>query len=321
VLAVGTRLQDFTTASRTVFANPAVRLLQLNVAKFDAIKHHAQSLVADAKVGLQQLSQGLTGWQSPSAWLQQGQGGIAEWNAYYEQVTAAEITTPTRTGLLSDAQVLGAVKRTGQASDIVVCAAGGLPGELHKLWRTDQPNGYHLEYGFSCMGYEIAGGLGVKMAHPGREVIVLVGDGSYLMLNSEIATSVMLGLKLIIVVLDNRGFGCIQRLQTASGGAAFNNMLQDCAVPDAAGAQIDFAQHARSLGADAVLAGDLAAFRAAMAAARTATKTQVIVIDTTHTRTTDDGGCWWDVAIPEVSQRAQVVAARQVYDTARKDKS
>lgn len=149
----------------------------------------------------------------------------------------------------------------------------------------------------------------------------MVGDGSYLMMNSEIATSVMLGLKLLVVVLDNRGFGCIQRLQTASGGAAFNNMLQDCAVPDSTAVQIDFAQHARSLGADAMLASNLDEFRMAMVAARAARKTQVIVINTTHTRTTDDGGCWWDVAIPEVSQRAQVVAARQVYDTARKDKS
>ncbi|MEO8544868.1 MAG: thiamine pyrophosphate-dependent enzyme, partial [Burkholderiaceae bacterium] len=166
---------------------------------------------------------------------------------------------------------------------------------------------------------EIAGGLGVKMARPQQEVIVLVGDGSYLMMNSEIATSVMLGLKIIVVVLDNRGYGCIQRLQSASGGAPFNNMLQDCAIPQITGAQIDFAQHARSLGADAVHAQNLDQLRSAMAAARSAAKTQVIVIDTTHTRTTDDGGCWWDVSIPEISQRAQVVAARQAYDVARKD--
>ena len=220
--------------------------------------------------------------------------------------------------------MIGAVRDStadSAATDVVVCAAGTLPAELHKLWRSSVPGNYHVEYGYSCMGYEIAGGLGVKMARPQQEVIVMVGDGSYLMMNSEIATSVMLGLKLLVVVLDNRGFGCIQRLQTASGGAAFNNMLQDCAVPDSTAVQIDFAQHARSLGADAMLASNLDEFRMAMVAARAARKTQVIVINTTHTRTTDDGGCWWDVAIPEVSQRAQVVAARQVYDTARKDKS
>ena len=147
----------------------------------------------------------------------------------------------------------------------------------------------------------------------------MVGDGSYLMMNSEIATSVMLGLKLLVVVLDNRGFGCIQRLQTASGGAAFNNMLQDCAVPDSTAVQIDFAQHARSLGADAMLASNLDEFRTAMVAARAARKTQVIVINTTHTRTTDDGGCWWEVAIPEVSDRAQVGAAHAAYIAAKKE--
>jgi 3D-(3,5/4)-trihydroxycyclohexane-1,2-dione acylhydrolase (decyclizing) len=218
--------------------------------------------------------------------------------------------------------VIGVVRDStadSAASDVVVCAAGTLPAELHKLWRCSVPGNYHVEYGYSCMGYEIAGGLGVKMARPHQEVIVMVGDGSYLMMNSEIATSVMLGLKLIVVVLDNRGFGCIQRLQTATGGAAFNNMLQDCAVPDSGAMQVDFAQHATSLGAEATLATSLDEFRTAMVAARAARKTQVIVINTTHTRTTDDGGCWWDVAIPEVSQRTEVMAARNAYDLARKD--
>lgn len=317
VLAVGTRLQDFTTASRTVFGNPAVNLIQLNVAKFDAIKHHAQSLVADAKVGLQQLSQGLTGWQTPSAWLQQGQGGIAEWNAYYEQVTAAEITTPTRTGLPSDAQVLGAVKRTGQASDIVVCAAGGLPGELHKLWRTDQPNGYHLEYGFSCMGYEIAGGLGVKMAKPEREVIVVVGDGSYLMLNSELATSVMLGYKIILVVLDNRGYGCINRLQQATGSAPFNNLLENCVTIDKGAPKIDFAAHARALGATSEAVNGIAELEAALGRARASKKSYVIALDTDPFMTSA-GGCWWDVAVPQVSQREQVNTAHEQYVEAKR---
>jgi 3D-(3,5/4)-trihydroxycyclohexane-1,2-dione acylhydrolase (decyclizing) len=169
------------------------------------------------------------------------------------------------------------------------------------------------------MGYEIAGGLGVKIARPDNEVIVMVGDGSYLMMNTEIATSVMLGRKLIIVVLDNRGYGCIQRLQLASGGARFNNMLDDCVAPDGAAPIIDFALHARSLGADGVHVADIAGLRTAMAAARAARRTQVIVIDTTHTRTTDDGGCWWEVAIPEVSERAEVGAAHAAYVAARKD--
>jgi 3D-(3,5/4)-trihydroxycyclohexane-1,2-dione acylhydrolase (decyclizing) len=172
-----------------------------------------------------------------------------------------------------------------------------------------------MEYGYSCMGYEIAGGLGVKLARPETEVIVMVGDGSYLMLNSEIATSVMLGRKLIVVVLDNRGYGCIHRLQRASGGARFNNMLDDC-LPEGSGDElpaIDFAQHAASLGAEAVHVANIAELKAAMTKARAATRTQVLVVDTTAERTTDDGGCWWEVAIPEVSQRSEVEHARAAY--------
>src|SRR5271165_4801820 len=168
--------------------------------------------------------------------------------------------------------------RTGQASDVIVCAAGGLPGELHKLWRPGAPLGYHLEYGYSTMGYEIAGAIGVKMALPDREVIVTVGDGSYLMMNSEIATSVMLGRKLIILVNDNRGFGCINRLQRATGGAAFNNLLRDArheVLPD-----VDFVAHARSLGAEAVKVASIAELEAAFKATRRSKTTQAIVIDT-----------------------------------------
>jgi 3D-(3,5/4)-trihydroxycyclohexane-1,2-dione acylhydrolase (decyclizing) len=188
-----------------------------------------------------------------------------------------------------------------------------LPAELHKLWRTAHAGGYHVEYGYSCMGYEIAGGLGVKQARPACEVIVMLGDGSYLMLNSEIATSVMLGLKLIVVVLDNRGYGCIQRLQLASGSPRFNNLLEDCAAPGGTDVRIDFAAHARSLGAEACHVADLAELKSAMQRARAAARTQVIVIDTSPWRTTDDGGAWWEVAIPEVSARAEVKAAHEQY--------
>jgi 3D-(3,5/4)-trihydroxycyclohexane-1,2-dione acylhydrolase (decyclizing) len=212
--------------------------------------------------------------------------------------------------------VIGAVRDSTERSDetdIVVCAAGTLPAELHKLWRSAVPGNYHMEYGYSCMGYEIAGGLGVKLARPEREVIVMVGDGSYLMLNSEIATSVMLGLKLIIVVLDNRGYGCIQRLQLASGSPKHNNLLEDCG----ADVRIDFAAHAASLGASSMHVRSVAELKAAMAKARAATSTQVLVIDTTPWRTTDDGGCWWEVAIPEVSPRPEVRRAREQYEAAK----
>jgi 3D-(3,5/4)-trihydroxycyclohexane-1,2-dione acylhydrolase (decyclizing) len=198
----------------------------------------------------------------------------------------------------------------------VVCAAGGLPGELHKLWRAGAPLGYHVEYGYSTMGYEIAGGIGVKMALPDREVLVVVGDGSYLMMNSEIATSVMLGQKLIIVVNDNRGFGCINRLQQATGGAPFNNLLRDArheTLPD-----IDFVAHARALGAEAVRVKSIADLEAAFRKARAAKSTQVIVIETDPLGSTDAGGFWWDVAVPAVSERKEVDAARRGYEEARK---
>ena len=215
-----------------------------------------------------------------------------------------------------DAEVIGAVRDSAADSpqrDVVVCAAGTLPAELQKLWRAGGPGNYHVEYGYSCMGYEIAGALGAKMARPQQEVIVMVGDGSYMMMNSEIATSVMLGHKLIIVVLDNRGYGCISRLQVASGSARFNNMLDDCVPEGGAPSVIDFAMHARSMGADALHVANLVELKSAMQRARAATQTTVLVIDTTHERITDDGGCWWEVAIPQASERAQVRDAHDRY--------
>jgi len=316
VIAVGTRLQDFTTASRTLFGNPAVKLIQLNVAKFDAIKHNAQPLLVDARTGLQSLQHALEGWQTSEQWQQLGQQAIAAWNQYYEQVTAAEGIV-TETGLPSDSQVLGSVKRASSPSDIVVCAAGGLPGELHKLWRTDHSKGYHLEYGYSCMGYEIAGGLGVSMANPDSDVIVVVGDGSYMMMNSELATSVMLGHKIIVVVLDNRGYGCINRLQNATGSASFNNLLQNCVTVEGGAPKLDFAAHAAAMGANAEKVTSLAELEAAMGRAKASEKSYVITLDT-DPFFTSDGGFWWDVAVPEVSPRKEVNQARDNYEQARK---
>jgi len=310
VLAVGTRLQDFTTGSHTMFG--AARLLGLNVQGFDAGKWNGQSLVCDAKVGLERLAGSLGAWRADAAWTDRAKTAALAWNRRVTELTTA---VPTDT-LPYDAEVIGAVRDSAAdsaAQDIAVCAAGTLPAELHKLWRAARPGGYHMEYGYSCMGYEIAGGLGVKMARPEAEVIVMVGDGSYLMLNSEIATSVMLGRKLIVVVLDNRGYGCIQRLQLASGGTRFNNLLADCVAEGGQDVRIDFAAHAKSLGAESVHVANVAELKAAMVEARAAKRTQVIVIDTTHTRTTDDGGWWWEVTIPETSQRGEVLDARQRY--------
>ena len=311
VLAVGTRLQDFSTGSHTLFSQAT--LLSLNVQAFDAAKWGGASLVADARVGLAQLTAASTGWQADAAWTASASALAGQWR---DRVT--QLTTAQPEGVLPyDAEVIGAVRDSAADSpgnDVVVCAAGTLPAELHKLWRAGEPGNYHVEYGFSCMGYEIAGALGVKMARPRQEVIVMVGDGSYMMMNSELATSVMLGQKLIIVVLDNRGYGCIHRLQRASGGACFNNMLDDC-LPQEGGAAstINFAAHAASMGAQAVHVADVRALKAAMVKARAASQTQVIVIDTTAERTTGDGGCWWEVAIPEISERAEVNAAHVRY--------
>jgi 3D-(3,5/4)-trihydroxycyclohexane-1,2-dione acylhydrolase (decyclizing) len=308
ILAVGTRLQDFTTGSHSLFGH--ARLLSVNVQAFDAHKWSGQSLVCDALVGLQRLA--APGWKADAAWTDRARSAAAAWNTRVGELT----TNVPRDMLPYDAEVIGAVRDSAADSaqrDIAVCASGTLPAELHKLWRAGQPGGYHMEYGYSTMGYEIAGGLGVKMARPDAEVIVMLGDGSYLMLNSEIATSVMLGRKLIVVVLDNRGYGCIQRLQLASGGTRFNNMLPDCVPEGGEDVRVDFAAHARSLGAESVHVANVAELKSAMHKARAATRTQVIVIDTTHTRTTDDGGCWWEVSIPEVSQRPEVDAAHRRY--------
>ena len=309
VLAIGTRLQDFTTGSWALFGDPGRKIVSLNVQPFDTAKHHAQPLVCDARAGLEALSEALAGHRGPRDWRALSEREQARWIA-----ASARVQEPTNAALPSDAQVIGAVQRAGQRSDIVVCAAGGLPGELHKLWNAAQPGGYHLEYGYSCMGYEIAGGLGVKLACPDREVIVMVGDGSYLMMNSEIATAVMLGVRLAIVVLDNRGFGCINRLQRATGSESFNNLLQHArheTLPE-----IDFAAHAASLGAAARKVAGLAELEAALKDARKADRTSVIVIDTDPLASTEAGGHWWDVAVPEVSARAEVRAARANYETA-----
>jgi len=303
VLAIGARLGDFATGSRALFGG--AKLIQLNVAAFDAAKHGAVSLVADADAGLEALDRELEGWRAPGGWIQEAQRLTAAWHRALGRITAPG-------GKPTDAQVLAAVNAALEKKPhIMVCAAGGLPGELHKLWRATDSVSYHLEYGYSCMGYEIAGGLGAKLAHPGRQVCVMVGDGSYLMLNSEIATSVALDAKLTIVLLDNRGFGCIQRLQAATGGAPFNNLLDDDAP------RVDFVAHARSLGAQAEKA-DLKGLPAALERALRARKTAVIVIDTDPQRGTAEGGAWWDVAVTQAPRSAGQKKARAAYERARR---
>jgi 3D-(3,5/4)-trihydroxycyclohexane-1,2-dione acylhydrolase (decyclizing) len=311
-LAVGTRFQDFTTGSWALFQSEAFKIVSLNVTAYDAEKRGALPLVSDARVGLKELSQALGAWRADASFAERAAAEKTRWLAAADAALAA-----TNAETPSDAQVIGAVARAlGTRNTIVVNAAGGLPGELHKLWIATEPGAYHMEYGFSCMGYEIAGGLGVKMARPDREVVVMVGDGSYMMMNSEIATSVSLGLKLIVVVLDNHGFGCINRLQMETGGANFNNLWEDCRMevqPD-----IDFAKHAESMGAIASKVASIGDLEAALGAAKANDRTTVVVVETHPLVVTEAGGYWWDVAVPQVSSRPEVQEARKKYEAARK---
>jgi 3D-(3,5/4)-trihydroxycyclohexane-1,2-dione acylhydrolase (decyclizing) len=310
VIGIGTRFQDFTTGSWALFKNPNRKILALNVQPYDSAKHDAIPLVADAKVGLEKLSAALGdhAFASPDAGLK------ASWFAKADAVTAAPTDANT---LPTDMQVIGAVQRASRDNTVVMCAAGTMPGELHQLWKAKLPLSYHMEYGFSCMGYEIAGGLGIKLAEPERDVIVMVGDGSYMMMNSELATAVGMGVKITLVITDNRGYGCINRLQMGTGGAEFNNLYAHSNVSPIG---IDFAAHAASMGAKSHKVSSIAELETALDAARDATETTVIVIDTDPYPTTGAGGYWWDVAVPEVSARQEVLNARAAYEAALKER-
>jgi 3D-(3,5/4)-trihydroxycyclohexane-1,2-dione acylhydrolase (decyclizing) len=303
VIGVGTRFQDFTTGSWTVFRAPGRKLLSINIHGYDAAKRAAQPLVCDAKIALERLSAALAGHRFPDPDFALRDRWFAE--------TDAVMAAPGGNGLPSDAQVVGAVQRRAGKDTLVMSASGSMPGVLHVLWRAAQ-GGYHMEYGFSCMGYEIAGAMGIKMARPEKQVVCMVGDGSYMMANSELATAAMMGVPFTVVLADNRGFGCINRLQRATGGAPFNNLLKDTVhVSDM---DIDFVAHAASMGARAIRAANIAALEEALLAARDHAGPTVIVIDTDPGPGTGAGGTWWDVAVPEVSDRAEVRAARENYE-------
>jgi len=263
-------------------------LFQINVQPYDASKQDAFAVVADARSALVALAAPL----APTRFADRHRHLTADWLRASDSAMAA----PTGSALPSDAQVIGAVLRNSSQDTVVVCAAGGLPGELHRHWRARKPGGYHVEYGFSCMGYEIAGGIGAKLADPGRDVIVLVGDGSYLMANSEIATAAAMKLDLTVVVVNNGGFGCINRLQQACGSAPFNNLHihSRYATPPV----LDFAAHASSLGARARTVRSVEELETALAN-RTG-GVQCLVIETDPALATEAGGAWWNVAVPEV---------------------
>lgn len=310
VLAVGTRLQDFTTGSWSLFKHPDRKFIGLNVGTYDAGKANSQPLIADALRGLDALSAGLGDKRFGTDTSKAKQG----WFAAVDPLTAAP--DADNNDLPTDMQVVGAVQRACQSNTVILGAAGTMPGEMHKLFKAENPGSYHMEYGFSCMGYEIAGAMGAKMARPDTDIIAMVGDGSYLMANSELATAVMMGVKFTVVVTDNRGFGCINRLQMGTGGANFNNLLDDAVHENPS--HIDFVAHAASMGAKAEKAGSIAELEDALARARNADRATVIVIDTDPLPSTEAGGSWWDVAVPEVSDRSQVLDARKNYQAGKK---
>ncbi|MBL8931951.1 MAG: 3D-(3,5/4)-trihydroxycyclohexane-1,2-dione acylhydrolase (decyclizing) [Kineosporiaceae bacterium] len=310
VLAVGTRLQDFTTSSWTGFA-PQARIVTLNAARFDALKHHSVPVVGDARESLTALDALLS--EPPHAWsVAPDWAGRAARAATELRALITARTTPDGVWPPSYAQVVGAVREVAEPDDYVMTAAGGLPGELNITWRSTGIATFDCEYGFSCMGYETAGAWGAAFARPEDVVFSLVGDGSYLMLNSEIYSSVLSGRKFVLVVCDNGGFAVIERLQRNQGGQSYNNMLADSRGPGA-NVRVDFAAHARALGAQAIEVASMADLDAALRVARAADRTTVVV---TRVRADDwtEGSAFWQVGVPEVSERAEVRAARTAHE-------
>ncbi len=297
ILAIGTRLMDFTTGSWTCF-KPDAKFIAINAARWDATKHRALAVVGDARETLEELSAAAKGWKADAAWTAKAREEFAKWNKAldgYQKPTNAPVPTY--------AQVVGVVNRKAGERDYVITAAGGLPGELMKNWRVKTPNTFDVEFGFSCMGYEIAGGWGAAMADPTRQTIVMVGDGTYMMMNSDIYSSVLTGHKMIVVLCDNGGYAVINRLQNFKGGASFNNLIKDCKVKEAFG--VDFAKHAESMGALARKVESLSELEQALDWAKTTDRTTVITI-VSDAFTWTPGDALWDVGVPQVSERKAV---------------
>ena len=315
VITIGTRLSDFTTASKTAFQNPEVRFININVNEADAFKHAGLPIIADARAAIAQLESALSGYQVSGDYSR----SIAQWKDRWEQET--DRLFGLRHGPpISQGEVIGAVNRISRAEDVVVCAAGSLPGDLHKLWRTRQPKGYHLEYGYSCMGYEIAGGLGVKMADPSRDVWVMVGDGSFLMMSSEISTSVQEGYKLNIIVLDNHGFSSIGGLSQSVGsrgfGTDYRRRREETGQLDGEYVPVDFVALSSGLGACAVRATTRDEFERALERMQQHDRTSVVVIEVDKEKRVPGYESWWDVPISEVSEIASIREARAQYEQA-----
>jgi 3D-(3,5/4)-trihydroxycyclohexane-1,2-dione acylhydrolase (decyclizing) len=306
VIGVGTRFQDFTTGSWALFKNGSRKLVSINLHGYDATKHGAAPCVGDARVTLEKLSALLGDHKAPGFNAQ----SRLDWHETVKRATAAPEGAPGN-ALPTDAQVIGAVQRVATEKTVVMCAAGTMPGALQVLWQSAK-GGYHMEYGYSCMGYEVAGAMGIKLAAPGKEVICFVGDGSYMMANSELATAVMRRVPFTVVLTDNRGYGCINRLQIECGGAEFNNMYKDSNIE--AQPEIDFVWHARSMGAHAEKAASIDELQAKIVEARGRNVPSVIVIDTDAVPDTGAGGHWWDVAVPQAGGPERLEQARERYN-------
>ncbi|MBE0542307.1 MAG: 3D-(3,5/4)-trihydroxycyclohexane-1,2-dione acylhydrolase (decyclizing) [Verrucomicrobia bacterium] len=318
VIGIGTRYSDFTTASKTAFQNPKVRFINLNVAEFDAFKHSALPMVADARAAIETLGKALRSWHVGAAFRSRTEKLNRAWDREVNRLYHTPAGVP-----VSQAEVIGAVNDFARPRDVVMCAAGSLPGDLHRLWRTRDPKGYHLEYGYSCMGYEVAGGLGIKLAAPDREVYVMVGDGSWLMMSSELVTAVQEGIKLTVVLLDNHGFQSIGGLSQAIGnqhfGVRYKQRNPKTGHLDGANVPIDFAANARSLGAHVLPVRDIPQLKSALVEARRQKRSTVIVIETDAEKRAPGYDSWWDVPIAEVSSLVSVKKARKAFEQAVKN--
>ena len=309
ILSIGTRLQDFTTGSWSSF-QPDAQFISINAARFDATKHRAISVVGDARESLRELEAALGDWTAPSSWMAKGRDEMAKWNAQLDELQA-----PSNAHVPSYAQVIKVIQDNAKTNDLVITAAGGPPGEVNKGWRVKAPNTVDTEFGFSCMGYEIPAGWGAAMADDSRTPIVIVGDGTYMMMNSDIYSTVLTGHKVIVVVPDNGGFAIINRLQNFKGGASFNNLIKDCRVKEPF--SVDFAKHAESMGAYGRRVETLGELDEAMKWAQENDKTTVLTIPSDAYEWTP-GDAPWDVGVPEVSARQEVRDARADHDAIRK---
>jgi 3D-(3,5/4)-trihydroxycyclohexane-1,2-dione acylhydrolase (decyclizing) len=309
VIGVGTRYSDFTTASRTAFQNPDVRFVNLNVAAFDAAKHAGEMLVADARAGLEALTEALAGYRVENTWS----AHLDEWNESVDRAFHLG-----HQPLPSQVEVLGTLNEEIDPRDVVVQAAGSMPGDLQMLWRAREAKQYHVEYAYSCMGYEIAGALGIKMAAPDREVFALVGDGSYLMMSSEIATAVSEGIKLNLVLVQNHGFASIGALSESVGSQRFGTNYRyrnpETGMLDGAKLPVDIAANAESLGAEVIRVKTIDEFRDAIARARASERTTAIHIETDPLAPVPSSESWWDVPVSEVAQLESTQQARKTYE-------